>query len=62
MKKKSQTEYTIIYDFILDNNPCSPSPCLNGAGCQVSGSSYICSCLSGYSGTNCQICNLKLIL
>jgi hypothetical protein len=40
----------------LDFNPCANSPCLNGATCQVSGSSYTCQCAPGYSGSNCQIC------
>lgn len=31
---------------------------MNGGTCQVTGTgtTYTCSCLAGYSGTNCQIC------
>jgi len=29
---------------------------LNGGTCKTSGSSYVCSCLLFYSGTNCQTC------
>lgn len=41
-----------------DTNACSNIPCLNGATCSATGtgSTYVCNCVSGYSGTNCQIC------
>ena len=42
------------------DNPCFNNPCLNGATCQPSGNSYACVCAQFYSGTTCQICNLKL--
>ena len=41
------------------DNPCFNNPCLNGATCQTSGSSYVCICPVGYSGTNCQTCKKK---
>jgi hypothetical protein len=43
----------------VNSNACSLMPCLNGATCQIqnNGLSYTCSCLDGYSGTNCQTCN-----
>ncbi len=45
--------------FLLDSNACSLNPCLNNGVCQAgNGNNYICNCLSGYSGTNCQISNL----
>ena len=40
-------------------NPCANNPCLNSGTCSVTGSTYTCSCLPGYSGTNCQICNIS---
>lgn len=47
----------------LDNNACQNSPCLNGGTCQVTGSgtTYVCTCRSSYSGTNCQICNNNIL-
>ena len=34
---------------------CQQNPCLNGGSCSTSSgsSSYVCNCLSNYSGTNC---------
>jgi len=39
-------------------NACFNNPCLTGATCQSNGNSYTCTCASGYSGNNCQICKL----
>lgn len=39
--------------FFID--PCSSSPCQNGASCQLDGrSDYRCNCVSGWNGTNCE--------
>ncbi len=56
----------LLFSFFLfecflkkDNNACQNQPCLNGGTCTSTGNglSYICSCNTGYSGTNCQTCN-----
>lgn len=36
------------------NTPCSPSPCLHGGSCAISGSSAVCTCAFGYYGSHCQ--------
>jgi len=43
---------------LMIDNPCYNNPCLNGATCQTSGSSYVCICPAGYSGTNCNTCKI----
>ncbi len=39
-------------------NACTNNPCLNGATCNPTGTgtTYTCTCVSGYSGANCQLC------
>ena len=35
--------------------PCVPSPCENGATCEVTGpTTYTCACAAGWTGTNCE--------
>ena len=45
---------TYDYNLIKDGDECSPNPCKNGGTCRDKISSYSCTCLNGYTGTNCQ--------
>ena len=39
----------------LDINDCEGNPCQNGASCFDGVNGYVCTCLPGYEGTNCEI-------
>ena len=39
---------------ILDIDECSTNPCNNGATCTDGINAYTCTCLVGYTGTDCQ--------
>ena len=48
----------IFIDKILQiqPNPCANSPCNNGGVCQAGAAgSYVCNCVGGYSGRNCEV-------
>ena len=38
----------------VGESPCNPNPCQHGGQCTGEGQTYLCECLSGYSGDNCQ--------
>ena len=38
----------------VDVNECQSSPCKNGGTCTNKVNYYVCSCWSGYFGTNCE--------
>ena len=40
--------------FFADINECASSPCLNGGACADQINGYVCTCLTGYAGTNCE--------
>ena len=38
----------------LVESRCEPSPCKNGATCTENIENYICSCVAGFMGKNCE--------
>ena len=38
-----------------DMDECESEPCLNGGNCSDEVNGYRCSCMTGYSGTLCEI-------
>ncbi|CAB1325379.1 unnamed protein product [Coregonus sp. 'balchen'] len=45
-------EFWVGYE---DGDQCKSSPCLNQGSCKDQKASYTCSCLRGFTGTNCEI-------
>ena len=44
------------YNFIISVKACPAAPCLNSGTCNTNGlGGYTCSCLTGYTGINCEI-------
>lgn len=39
---------------ILEENKCHPNPCRNGGICTEANGAYICTCMEGYKGMNCE--------
>ncbi len=44
-----------LFSIIIGTDPCSPNPCQNNGICMASGSSFVCSCLTGFTGQCCEI-------
>jgi len=39
----------------IDKNECASSPCLHGATCVDDMNKYLCSCVDGYTGQQCEL-------
>ena len=45
--------WSYYYSFCPVFNPCNSNPCRNGGTCTTSGTNYICTCTSQFSGPTC---------
>jgi Notch-like protein len=52
---RKKSDFFHRYFTTIGMDPCSPNPCQNNGVCTASGSSYVCTCLNGFSGQFCQI-------
>ena len=46
--------YMIFSWFFLDKNECDSNPCQNGGLCVDYPNLYVCNCLPGFAGVNCE--------
>ena len=44
---------TVLF-FFQEENKCHPNPCRNGGICTEANGAYICTCMEGYKGVNCE--------
>ena len=44
---------TVLFS-LQEENKCHPNPCRNGGICTEANGGFICTCMEGYKGTNCE--------
>jgi len=47
-------QYVDIKVYVIDEDACTSSPCLNGATCQDLVDDFICTCPHLYTGKRCE--------
>jgi hypothetical protein len=53
-KLQKKKDFLHLLYLIIGADPCRPNPCQNNGICTPSGSSFICSCLTGFTGQRCE--------
>ena len=44
---------TLLYVFHAVVNACKSNPCKHGGNCSTNGIDYMCTCVTGYEGDDC---------
>ena len=52
--RKNKLMINSIIFCLVDVDECASSPCQNGGTCLDQINSYSCSCVAGYTGSNCE--------
>lgn len=60
-KEKNNNRIT-FYDYETDKNECSSGPCQNNGTCLDLINRFQCRCVPGYTGTQCEIGNMFLLV
>ena len=47
--------FNYLVSIMIGADPCAPNPCRNNGICMASGTTFVCSCLTGFSGQYCEI-------
>ena len=56
---KSHIKHFLLHYFV-DSDECFSSPCQNGGSCTDQINDYICNCVDGYGGANCENGNIAI--
>ena len=54
-KKQNKTIFLTCFFFIIDIDDCQINPCYNSGSCFDQFEGYICECLEGFDGVNCEL-------
>lgn len=62
-EKKNKKLLTLSTASLAEVDPCSMTPCSNGGTClNLPEGNYMCTCRSGWTGKQCEVCKYTLFL